>query len=199
MPWTNEMWMLNYANCNREKGTEEITFENAKRVNVSAKVRLGMEQTWGQKKVTKLFGKASHLERAEMLLLEIEEGKISRIRKFGYLINISYQIENACRKIDEETLIGKEYFDLIHRIPISILERATHKTWNLGVYKLYDFHQERVFISVEDLKKMKTWLFSTKEAKENLPRKVFFEYIFELTYISLKEIFKEVKAEITGK
>lgn len=191
MAWSDEKWMLHQVNASRKEGEEEITFENAKKANIPASIRLALEKSYGKEKVAKIFGEASHLQKAEMMILEIEQGEITKEKKYSNIIDIAYCIENACG-VELELPLWKEYADLSSKVPIEILERKNQDS-------ILDFSKSKVCVAAEDLEKMKTWLFLTEEPKKEPEKKVFFEYIFELAYISLNKIVKEIFfAMITG-
>lgn len=132
------------------------------------------------------------LKKAEMLLSEIEEGKITKEKKHRNIIDIVYQISDACGwKLGSNNPILDKYATLYARIPIEIMRTPSSPL-------LYAFLEKKIqHVKADELRVAQNWL-GLDEAKENLAKKIYLEYIFELVYLSLKEIFKEVKAEIMG-
>ncbi len=186
--------ILAFINASRIPG-QEISLENLKENALTAEERFTVEKRWGAEVVKEIFGEPSHLQKAEMRILAIEEGEIDAQKKCEYIIEIAYAIEDCCgTELDSNNPIWEEYSDLTFHIPISILKQEGKRS----NFDFLDFQKKKLYIRAADLEKMKDWIFRAEEAEYNLSQKVFFEYIFELAYISLKNIFFAVKHEIIG-
>ncbi len=186
--------ILAFINASRIPG-REISLENLKENALTAEERFRIEKMWGAEVVKEIFGEPSHLQKAEMRILAIEEGEIDAQKKCEYIIEIAYAIEDCCgTELDSNNPIWEEYSDLTFHIPISILKQEGKRS----NFDFLDFQKKKLYIRAADLEKMKDWIFRAEEAEYNLSQKVFFEYIFELAYISLKNIFFAVKHEIIG-
>ncbi len=186
--------ILAFINAKRISG-QEISLENLKENALTAEERFSIEKMWGAEVVKEIFGEPSHLQKAEMRILAIEEGEIDAQKKCEYIIEIAYAIEDCCgTELDSNNPIWEAYSGLTFHIPISILKQEGKRPY----FDFLDFQKKKLDIKATDLEKMKNWIFDTEEAEYNSSQKVFFEYIFELAYISLKNIFLAVKHEIIG-
>lgn len=186
--------ILAFINAKRISG-QEISLENLKENALTAEERFSIEKMWGAEVVKEIFGESSHLQKAEMRILAIEKGEIDAQKKCEYIIEIAYAIEDCCgTELDSNRPIWEEYSDLTFRIPISMLERKEEQLR----FNFLDFQKKKLYIKAAELEKMKNWIFRAEEAEYDLSQKAFFEYIFELAYISLKNIFLAVKHEIIG-
>lgn len=183
--------VLNYINANR-KGQEPITEEKAKRMYI-AEERFEMERNFGKELVTEIFGEPTHLEKAESMLLEVEQGKLDRETKYIYMIDVSYQISDACGlALDSNDEVWEKYALLYNEIPITVM------FCKKVPFSFSECKFEKTSISAKELEVAQNWL-NSQGAEANLTKKVYIDYIFELVYISLKEILQEVKSEILGK
>lgn len=197
MAWSDEKWMLHQVNASRKEGEEEITFENAKKANIPTPIRLGLEKSYGEQKVAKIFGEASHLQKAEMMILEIEEGELTKEEKYSNIIDIAYYITNACGKeLDSNNLVWDKYAMLHTGIPIQMRQwKVQNSNERLSFLNLKKIEAS---VPAELLKGMHTRIVMQNEVTLEPEEEACYDYVFELVYISLKEIFKEVKAEIMG-
>lgn len=184
--------ILAFINASRIPG-REISLENLKKNTLTAEERFTVEKRWGAKVVKEIFGEPSHLQKAEMRILAIEEGEIDAQKKCEYIIEIAYAISNACGlELDSSNEVWEKYAMLYCSIPIVLVDSATRRPLDYS-----DFKEKEKYVSVDELKTAAIWI-RTKEAESNLEKKAYLKYIFELTYISLKKIFPEVKQEIMG-
>lgn len=151
-----------------------------------------LEEECGVDDVELVFGEPTRLEKVEAIFLEIEQDRqLTKEIKYEYLIKISYEISNACGfELDSNNPVWDKYAILFTEIPIGVYRCEKRPLWYPGL------KMEKQTVTVDELKTAKIWLTALEEAKTNLEKKVYLEYIFELVFISLKEIFKEVKAEI---
>ncbi len=158
--------------------------------------RRALEEKCGVDLVNSVFGEPTHLEKAEIMFLEIAEGKVTKEEKYEYLIQISNELSEACRcKINRENIyIFSKWLDLNSMVPFkrpifkeSMLDHLTSG----GLIEPENIRLKKDYIPVEVLKRWKKWIFS-KEG--DLPRKKGLEAVFEQVYISLREIFEEIKA-----
>ena len=186
-------WVLNCFNETLRKGEKPITLENAKGMYIP-KERVYLEKHFGKEVVTEIFGQASNLEKAESRLLEIENGEVSKETKYEYLIDIVNRISSTCaEKVDSNTAVWDKYATLHEGIPIHVIKYVE------GTSPLYyGWYKKEEKVTADELAKAKIWL-SQPAAKVDLEKKAYFEYIFELVYISLGEILQEVKQKIMGK
>lgn len=145
-----------------------------------------------EEEISERRDETAFVKKAEILLSEIEEGNLTKEKKYENIIDIVYQISNACGwKLGENNPILDKYATLHARIPIEIMRTPSSPL-------LYNFLEKKVqYVKADELKVAKTWM-GLDEAKENPVKKVYLDYIFELVYISLKKIFEEVKTEIMG-
>lgn len=175
-------WVLNYLNAHR---SEEITLENAKG-RYLPRERWEMSKAPYWEAVDKVLGTPSFLEKAEMLLLEIEEGEANEKEKMDNIINFAYAISNASAVATE---VSGAYAALYDMIPIEVMCRQKLMS---DFSSVRQFQKDAFFVSAE-------WLGEQKNnyLKEVDPeRKAFLEYIFKSAYNSLKKKFLEVKKEI---
>lgn len=183
----NENWyVLNYINSKRNDG-DEITFGNAKGLYI-ARERRDMENVFGKKAVTEVFGEPSDLEEAEILLLEIEKGEIDLAQEYDNLIKIAHKLSRICLVFVEYDVPTpcQEYVLLTKQIPIPCVQS--------GLFSDFFLQTEKKDVSIEELKRNQVYLESKRrKASTDL---LSLEFMAKLVVISLKEIFKEVKKEL---
>lgn len=113
-------WILNCFNNSLRKGQEPVTQETARGMYI-AKERNYLENAFGKENVTEVFGEPSDLERAEIMLLQIEEGKVTQEQRWNNLIQIVYHITNSCGKeLNSNNPVWDKYATLYCAIPIQI-------------------------------------------------------------------------------
>ena len=159
-----------------------------------------LEKECGVEDVNLVFGEPTHLEKAEGMFLQMKSLEDDHLlkdqEKYEFLIQISDEIANACGKeLDSNNLVWDKYAVLFNEIPIGMFACKNESPLDGSQFK-----KEEMYVTADQLRTAKIWL-STKEAQKerNLEKKLYFEYIFELVYISLKRIFAIVKKEIMGK
>lgn len=144
--------------------------------------------------------KMTHLEKAEIMFLEIDEEKITKEKKYEYVLQISKELHKVCwHQMQTNSAIRSKYSGLDYMIPFKRLDFGNCILDNLTDGGLIDpekFKLKKEHIPVDVLEKWKKWLFSKKG---DLQRKKAIEEIFEQVYLSLKEIFEEMKQEIMKK
>lgn len=193
---TNEQKeILKFFNAYRNDG-REVTLENAKKTYIF-KERPILKRRFPEQLINDVFGEPSHLEKAEAMLLKIEEieqdGQVDEELKRQNLIDIAYQISNACgRELDSNNSVWDKYAVLYASIPIEIIQYDKMPLWYPGLKK------EIEYVTTEELEVAQNW-FNFPEAKTDLVKREYLEYIFKLVHISLKKIFAEVKQEIMDK
>lgn len=138
------------------------------------------------------FNQLTDLEEAEMLILEIEKGKLNLIQKYDNLLKVAHKIIVVCLDFasynnvstccDKYVLLGKG-------IPIS--EILSEISGELFLQTHYWETEDK--ISVEQLKTIKAEL---ENGKEDVSELAALEFVANLVYISLKEILGEVKTEL---
>lgn len=194
MSLPDNAWIFNHVNNNRT-GKQRITPENAKQMYFPLE-RLSAGKRFGEKAVNDLFGEPSHLEKAEMLLLEIEKYQISKVEKYNNIARIAYFIVYACdMNLDSDNSVYQKY-EMLHKgIPIQLSE--TNKDETISFLNIKKVEKK---IEVDLLEKMLTRIDLNLHGEVPLDaeQEAYFDYIFALVYSSLKNIFKEVKAEIIG-
>lgn len=186
---SQENQVLIYLNANR-RNTEKVDLQTAKKMYLPRE-RNYLEEHFLEKVVNNVLGDPSYLERAEMMLLKLEDGKVSETQKYVYLLNIAYDISNACGlELDASYPVWERCATLYEAIPIELYQ-STEDVWRIGEKK-----KRKITISVDELRKI---LIRLQNEREISPaERAYFSYIFELVFISLKEIFEEVKETIIG-
>lgn len=186
--------VLNFLNALRDDG-KTITLENAKRAYI-CKERSILRRCFPEQLINEVFGEPNHLEKAEIMLLKIEEmeqdKQVDEHLKQEYIIETAYEISNACGKeLDSNNQIWEKYATLYAEIPIEIIRFDKMPLWYPGLEK------ETVYVTADELKVACNW-FKLPEANRevNLAKREHLNYVFQLVYISLKKIFGEVKSEI---
>lgn len=186
---SQEKQVLTVLNANR-RNTEKVDLQTAREMYLPEE-RYDLAKQFSEEIVEAVLGTPSCLERAEMMLLELENQKVSEAQKYVYLLNIAYDISNACgRELDSNHPVWDKCATLYQAIPIELYQMPK-EVWQISGRK-----KQKITVSVDELRKILIRL--QNETNLGLAERAYFAYIFELVFISLKEIFEEVKVAIIG-
>lgn len=188
----NKYWVFNCFNYHFRKGQEPVTEGKAKGMYI-AKERNFLEKSFGKEIVTQIFGEPSHLEKAEMLLLQIEDEKITQLERWENLIKVAYEISNACGELDSNNPVWEKYATLYCEIPIQMWQLKSETISQLSANSL---EERNVMVSTDFLNRMKTRIALKDEISLDCKMEAHYEYIFSLVCISLKSILQQVKNEL---
>lgn len=155
---------------------------------ISPKERKLFTMFYGETCVNQVFGEPTHLDKAEMLLFEIHEGKIDEASKCQKLIDIAKEIVEFC---SEKQIFN--YSDLL-TTGISIILFEKSEVLQIQFLQLKSY---RTSITIEELEKMREWANSSEaEKKLNANRKATLNYILETVNVSLELIIKDIRKEV---
>lgn len=123
--------ILAFLNTYRDNG-REVTLENAKGAYIGDE-RAILEQRFSKEQINEIFGEPGHLEKAGAMLEQIRiwhfegensfEEELEREKEF--LIDIVYQISNACGRLDSSHILWEKYATLYNKIPIDMMQYGT--------------------------------------------------------------------------
>lgn len=188
----DEYWVFNCFNNYFRRRLEPVTEEEAKGMYI-AKERGFLEKSFGEEIVTQIFGAPSHLEKAEMLLLQIEDEKITQLERWENLIKVAYEISNACGELDSNNPVWEKYAILYCEIPIQMWQLKSETISQLSANSL---EERSIMVSADFLNQMKTRIALKDEIPLDCKMEAHYEYIFNLVCISLKESLEDAKNEL---